>query len=63
MVGHRDQGAYGGLWCFEYAWPMGTCIIRECVCLIGGGIPLLEEVCHCGDGALRSHIYAQDRPV
>lgn len=31
--------------------------------LIGGSMALLEEVCHCGDRALRSQINAQVWPV
>jgi hypothetical protein len=29
------------------AWPMGNVTIRRCG-LIGGGVTLLEKVCHCG---------------
>lgn len=28
-----------------------------------GGVALLEKACHCGGGALRSHIYAEVCPV
>ena len=35
------------------AWPTGSSAVRRCG-FIGGGVALLEEVCHCGDGALRS---------
>jgi hypothetical protein len=41
---------------------MGSGIIRKCN-LIGGSAALLEELCHCGGRALRSHIYVQVWPV
>jgi hypothetical protein len=34
------------LWWFEYAWPMGNGTIRRCG-LVGIGVALLEETCHC----------------
>ena len=33
------------LWWFEYAWPMGSGIIRRCG-LVEIGVALLEEVCY-----------------
>ena len=45
-------------WWFEYVWPRGGGSIRRCD-LIRGDVALLEEVCHCGAGTLRSHIYSQ----
>jgi hypothetical protein len=41
--------------------PIGSCVpmlshtVRRCG-PIGGGVALVEEVCHCGSGALWSHI-------
>ena len=43
----------GGLNRFGPHWPIGSGIIRRCG-LIGVDVALLEEVCHCGAGALRS---------
>ncbi|EDL21616.1 mCG1050540 [Mus musculus] len=40
---------YSSLWWFEYPWPMESGPIGRCD-LIGGGVTLLEEVCHCGGG-------------
>lgn len=34
---------------FEYAWPRGSGTVRKCG-LVGVGVPLLEEVRHCGGG-------------
>jgi hypothetical protein len=51
-VGKQLQVALGTslrcscLWCFEYAWPKGSGIIRRCG-LVGIGVALIEEVCHC----------------
>ena len=36
------------MWWFEYAWPMESGNIRRCG-FVGGGVVLLEEVCHCVD--------------
>jgi hypothetical protein len=38
-----------GLWWFEYTWPYGSGTTRR-YDLVGVGVALLEEVCHCGDG-------------
>jgi hypothetical protein len=31
--------------------------------LIKGGVALIQEMCHCGGGALRSHIYDLVWPI
>jgi hypothetical protein len=45
----RKQKHSFSVWCLEYDWPRGSGTIRRCG-LIGGGVALLEEVCHCGGG-------------
>jgi hypothetical protein len=40
--GSIDSRSRKLVWWFVYAWP------REW--LVGGGVALLEEVCHCADG-------------
>ena len=42
------------MWWFKYTWPMGSGTIGCGV--TGEGVTLLEEVCHCGGGALRIHM-------
>jgi hypothetical protein len=37
------------------SWPTGNGTIRRCG-LGGVGVALLEEVCHCGGGALKCHM-------
>ena len=39
----------GCLQWFEYAWPMESGNVRKCG-FVGVGVPLLEEVHHCGGG-------------
>ena len=50
--GHDSMDHWGKVLCFECAWPAGSGTVRQCG-LIAGGVALLEEVCHCGGGALR----------
>jgi hypothetical protein len=47
-------------WWFEYGWPMASGTIRR-YGLTGGGVTLLEEVCHLGVG-FEVSFYAQVQP-
>ena len=41
----KDEGHL--VWCFEYAWPREWHLLNG---LVGVGVALSEEVCHCGLG-------------